>query len=68
MAELHTLGWLTELAVFLFSVLPLGAKWGTPGSWEAQSKVVAVALNQKVVDKFFPARLLAQARGSQAVD
>ena len=31
----------------------LGAKWGTPGSWEAQSKAVAVALNQKVVDKFF---------------
>ena len=26
----------------------MGAKWGTPGSWEAQSKVVAVALNQKV--------------------
>ena len=31
----------------------MGAKWGTPGSWEAQSKAVAVSLNQKVVDKFF---------------
>ena len=29
----------------------LGAKWGTPGPWEAQTEVVAIALNQKVVDK-----------------
>ena len=31
----------------------MGAKWGTPGSWEAQTEAVAIALNQKVVDKFF---------------
>ena len=30
----------------------LEAKWGTPGSWEAPAEVAAVALNQKVVDKF----------------
>ena len=30
----------------------LEAKWGTPGSWEAQAEVAVVALNQKVVDKF----------------
>ena len=30
----------------------LEAKWGTSGSWEAQGDVAAVALNQKVVDKF----------------
>ena len=29
----------------------LGAKWGTPRPWEAQTEVVAIALNQKVVDK-----------------
>ena len=30
----------------------LEAKWGTPGPWEAQAEVVAIALNQKVVDEF----------------
>ena len=31
----------------------LGAKWGIPGPWEAQTEAVAITLNQKVVDKFF---------------
>ena len=30
----------------------LGAKWGTPGPWEAQTEEAGIALNQKVVDKF----------------
>ena len=30
----------------------LGAKWGTPGPWEVQTEAAAIALNQKVVDKF----------------
>ena len=30
----------------------LGAKWVTPGPWEAQAEVAVFALNQKVVDKF----------------
>ena len=30
----------------------LEAKWGTPGPWEAQVEVAAIALNQKVVDEF----------------
>ena len=30
----------------------LGAKWGTPGPWEAETEVAAMALNQKVVEKF----------------
>ena len=36
------------------AVLPeaLGAKWRTPGPWEAPAEVVVVALNQTVVDKF----------------
>ena len=29
-----------------------GGKVATPGPWEAQAEVVAIALNQKVVDKF----------------
>jgi len=31
----------------------LGAKWGTLGPWKVQREVAAIALNQKVVDKFF---------------
>ena len=31
----------------------LGAKWGIPGPWEAQTEAVVITLNQKVVDKFF---------------
>ena len=30
----------------------LGAKWGTLGPCEAQTEAVAIALNQKVMDKF----------------
>ena len=30
----------------------LGAKWGTPGPWEVEGEVAAIALNQKVMDKF----------------
>ena len=29
------------------------AKWGTFGPWKAQTEAAAIALNQKVVDKFF---------------
>ena len=31
----------------------LGAKWGTLGPWKAQTEAAAIALNQKVVYKFF---------------
>ena len=31
----------------------MGAKWATCGPWKAQTEVAAIALNQKVVDKFF---------------
>ena len=30
----------------------LAAKWGTSGPWEVQTEVAAIALNQKVMDKF----------------
>ena len=30
----------------------LGANWGTPGTWEVQTEAAAIALNQKVMDKF----------------
>ena len=30
----------------------LGANWGTPGPWEAQTEAAAIALNEKVVDKY----------------
>ena len=30
----------------------LGEKWGTPGPWEAQTEAAAIALSQKVMDKF----------------
>ena len=30
----------------------MGAKWGTLGPWKAQTEVAAIALNQKVVDRF----------------
>ena len=30
----------------------LGAKWGTPGPWEAKTEAAVIALNQKVMDKF----------------
>ena len=35
------------------NVPPTRMPYISTGSWEAQSKAVAVALNQKVVDKFF---------------
>ena len=30
----------------------LGAKWGTPRPWEAQTEAAEIALTQKVVDKY----------------
>ena len=30
----------------------LGAKWGTPRPWEAQTEAAEIALNQKVMDTF----------------
>ena len=30
----------------------MGARWGTPGPWKAQTEAAAITLNEKVVDRF----------------
>ena len=41
----------------------MGAKWGTLGPWKAQTEAAAIALNQKVVDRFL--KVCAEGEGAR---